>query len=141
MKFDELKLLVAIDSVKPKGDPVSDAKRRKCAIDVRDRYTLLTGDVLFPWTQSEVVELCVRYRKQLDVRTKAEIAAAHGCECFWRNRSKGPCCDDAEGGHIVPRAAGAELTVANGLIECRAHNNQRRERSIEEYLVSEDRTE
>lgn len=73
-------------------------------------------------------------------RIKAQIAAAHGYECFWKHRGKGPCSDEAEAGHVVPRAAGAELTVENGMIECRAHNNQRRERSIEDYLTSGDVT-
>ena len=67
---------------------------------------------------------------------KAEIAAAYGYECFWKHRGKGPCCDEVEGGHVIPRCAGADLTVANGMIECRAHNNQRREHSIEDYLAS-----
>ena len=140
MKFDELKLLVAINTLTPKGDPISDAARMGLARRVRDEYTRLYGDVLFPWTISDVIEMCVLWRKQSAARTKAEIAAAHGYECFWKQRDKGPCCDEVEGGHVVSRSAGAELTVANGMIECRAHNNQRRERSIGEYLTSPDRT-
>lgn len=140
MRFDELKLLVAINSLQPKGDPISDDARVIRALDVRDEYTRLFGDVCFPWTTSEVMELCVNWRKQTTTRVKAEIAAAHGYRCFWENRGKGPCSDEAEAGHIVPRNSGADLTVQNGMIECRAHNNQRRERSIEDYLTSGDRT-
>lgn len=141
MKFEELKLLVAIDRMKPKGDPISDLARLRLAMEVRNEYAAWTRDVFFPWSVSEVIQLCVSYRKQIATRVKAEIAAAHGCGCFWTHRGKGPCSDEAEGGHIVPRCSGAELTVANGMIECRAHNNQRRERSIEEYLTSSDVTE
>jgi hypothetical protein len=36
----------------------------------------------------------------------------------------------------VQRCKGGLLTVENGQIECRAHNNQRREMSIEDYLLS-----
>jgi hypothetical protein len=140
MRFDELKLLVAINSLKPKGDPISDHARMARARQVREEYTRLFDDVFFPWATSDVIEMCVTWRKQATARTKAEIAAAHGYGCFWRHRGKGPCCDEVEGGHVVPRCAGADLTVANGMIECRAHNNQRRERSIEEYLASDDVT-
>lgn len=140
MRFDELKLLMAINSARPKGDPISDDARIITAIDVRDEFTELFGDVLFPWTTSMVMEVFVNWRKQPSTRLKAAIAAAHGCECFWRDRGKGPCSDEVEAGHVIPRCAGAELSVANGMIECRAHNNQRRERSIEDYLTSGDMT-
>lgn len=141
MKFSKLKLLVAIDRLKPRGDPVTDKARMRLAMAVRNAYTDMWQDVNFPWSVSEVVELCVAYRKQPSLRTKAQIAAIHGTDCFWKHREKGPCSDDVEGGHVVPRANGAgELTVANGMIECRAHNNQRRARSIEEYLDSQDTT-
>lgn len=141
MKFDELKLLVAINSLKPKGDPISDHSRLFRARQVRDEYTRLFGDVIFPWNTSEVVEMCVAWRKQSSTRIKAEIAAAHGYECFWKHREKGPCSDEVEAGHVIARSAGAELTVANGMIECHDHNNQRRARTIEQYLDSRDSTE
>jgi len=145
MKFDELKLLVAISRAKKAAlggsDPITDADRLRYADVVRDEYTTITGDISFPWTTSDVIQLAVNHRKQTQTKIKADIAEAHGYECFWRHRAKGPCCDEAEGGHIVPRSSGADLTVANGMIECRAHNNQRRERSIEEYLSSNDTTE
>lgn len=142
MKFDELRLLVAIHNLRPTGDPVSDANRFARARQVRDEYTRMFGDVLFPWTTSEVIEMCVAWRKNKASRTKAEIAASHGYTCFWVNRGKGPCSDEVEGGHVIARAAGSgELSVQNGMIECRAHNNQRRERTIEEYLTCDDTTE
>ncbi len=141
MKFDELKLLVAINSLRPTGDPVTDDARFRYAASVRDEYTRLFGTVQFPWSTSQVIECGVAWRKQPTARIKAQIAAAHGYMCFWTHREKGPCCDDVEGGHVVPRArGGGDLTVVNGMIECRAHNNQRRERSIEEYLSSDDKT-
>ncbi|MHB8953523.1 MAG: hypothetical protein ACYC4U_11185 [Pirellulaceae bacterium] len=140
MKFDELKLLVAINSLQPKGDPITDGAREMRAMEVRDEYTRIFGDVFFPWNTSDVIEVCVNWRKQTTTRLKAEIAAAHGYECFWKHRDKGPCSSDAEGGHVVSNSSGNALTVANGMIECRAHDNQRRERSIEDYLVHADVT-
>lgn len=145
MKFDELKLLVAISRAKKAtlggSDPVTDADRLRYADVVRDEYAAITSDIYFPWTTSEVITLAVNHRKQTSTKIKAEIAEAHGYECFWRHRQKGPCCDEAEGGHVIPQASGADLSVANGMIECRSHNNQRRERSIEQYLASNDRTD
>jgi hypothetical protein len=41
----------------------------------------------------------------------------------------------------VPKCRGGDISVANCQIECRAHNNQRRERTIEEYLTSSDTTD
>ncbi len=48
---------------------------------------------------------------------------------------------EVEAGHVVQRCKGGPLTVENGQIECRAHNNQRREMSIEDYLKSTMTTE
>jgi len=142
MKFNDLKLLVAIHRLRPKGDPISDRQRMKCAVEVRGEYTRMFEEVHFPWTVSEVLEMCVMWRKNRAARVKAEIAAAHGYECFWAQRDKGPCSDEVEGGHVIARAAGSgELSVQNGMIECRAHNNQRRERTIEDYLSCDDTTE
>ncbi len=141
MKFSDLQLLVAVGSLQRKGDPISDHARFKHAEAVRAKFTRLFRTTCFPWSVSEVMELCIVYRKNITVRVKADIAAKHGFECFWKHRHKGPCCDEVEGGHVVSRADGAgELTVQNGMIECRSHNNQRRERTIEEYLISDDVT-
>ena len=49
---------------------------------------------------------------------------------------------DAKSREFHARANGAgDLTIENAMIECRAHNNQRRARSIEDYLSSEDVTQ
>ena len=140
MKFNELKLLVAIHRCQPKGDPVSDRDRMRYAVEIRDVYTRMFGDVFFPWTVTEVVENGVLWRKNTTTRIKAEIADAHGYHCFWAERGKGQCSDEVEAGHVIARSTGAELTVANGMIECHSHNNQRSDRTIEEYLASQDRT-
>lgn len=137
MTFQELELLVAIQGVPHLGrDRVTHQERLDFAKRVHGEWCLRTGDVLFPFTVDDVHRLAMSLRKNRSTRTKAEIAAAHGTACFWRHRGKGPCSDEAEAGHVVARCEGAELTVANGMIECRAHNNQRRDMTIEEYLLS-----
>lgn len=65
---------------------------------------------------------------------KAKVALEHGTRCFWVGRNVGACSDEAEVGHIVPRCQDGPLTVENCMIECRAHNNERKERTIEQYL-------
>ena len=137
MKFDELKLLVAINRLKPKGDPVTDEARWKFAIRIRDTYTTLYGEIAFPWSVSEVIALAVSWRKHAATKMKAEVANVHGYKCFWTNRNKGPCWEEVEGGHVVARAnGGGDLSVVNGRIEWRTHNNQRRARNIDAYLMS-----
>lgn len=140
MKFAELRLLVAINELGNSGDPIRDSDRLEYAKQIRDVYSRLHQTVEFPWDVSDVIELATKWRKGTPTKLKADIAIAHGFECFWRERGKGPCSDEAEAGHILPASSGAQLSVANGLIECRAHNNQRRDRTIEEYLSSEDKT-
>lgn len=138
--FDELLLLVAIDKT-PGGIPDPSESRREYVEQVRNIYCRMSGDILFPFTADQVADLAYKHRKTGGPKLKAKIAEAHGTQCFWTHRGKGPCSDEAEGGHILPRSGGHELTVANGIIECRAHNHQRSAMSIEEYLLSSTTTE
>lgn len=141
MTFEELRLLTAIRKLGGTwGDMPTDAMRREFAIQVASQHAMMTGDVRFPWSIDDVIRLSLNLRKQVDTRTKADIAIQHGCRCFWDGRGKGPCTDEAEAGHLVPRSRGGELTVANAVIECRGHNNQRSDMTIEEYLLSEKHT-
>lgn len=87
----------------------------------------------------DVIAIANAIRKNMDTRAKIEVAKIHGTRCFFEGRGKGPCCDIAEVGHLVPSCHGGHLSIENCMIECRNHNNQRRERTIEEYLRSEDR--
>jgi len=137
MNFNQLRLLVAISKL---GSLVPDKSvaRREYVFAVRDEYCRMNEDCHFPFTESEVSDLAVDYRKQKTTRTKADIAAAYGVQCFWRHRGKGTCSVEAEGGHILLACEGNELTVANGLIECRRHNRDRGTKSIEEYLKCQD---
>jgi len=142
MTFDELRIAVAVVLAKSPDEPwirdaCTESERLDYARKVQGQHMLLSRDCFFPFTVDEVIRVAFNVRKQPDTRIKAEVAMTHGWECFWRNRNKGPCDDTAECGHLVPRCKGGELTIPNCVIECRSHNNQRREMTIEEYLSSE----
>ena len=144
MKFNELRLEVAVNRADVSGDPVSTKQRKKLAYAVFHAWLELFQDTYFPFTLDDVVRAAVRVRKRGKERVAAwQIAVAHNqwC-CFWASRDKGPCSDEVEAGHVVARAnGGGLLSVENGMIECRAHNNQRRDMSIEDYLASTKKTE
>lgn len=92
---------------------------------------------MFPFTIDDIERWSITLRKNTDAKVKVDIALAHGTECYFKRRGKGPCSEEVEAGHIVQRCKGGPLTVENGQIECRAHNNQRREMAIEDYLKSD----
>lgn len=140
MTFDELRLLCAIHELEPGGrDKVSDTKRLNFGREVAGVYTDIFRTTRFPWEVDQVMETYLRWRKNTDTKIKAAIAMAHGFECFWRHRGKGPCCSEAEAGHLVPNSRGGPLSIENCIIECRSHNNQRRAMTVEEYLQSSDK--
>jgi len=140
MKFKDLKLLVAIRGLETGRDPQSEHNRLEFARTVQHEYADLYRDTCFPWTVNEVCEIAAQLRKNTNNKLKADIASAHGYKCFWSSRAKGPCSDDVEAGHVIAAKTGAPLSVENGMIECRSHNNQRRDRTIEDYLKSDDVT-
>lgn len=119
------------------GDRPTSDQRRRAALGVMAEWISLTGDSLFPFTIDDIERWSITLRKSSDAKIKVEVALEHGTRCYFRNRGKGPCSGEVELGHIVQKCKGGPLTVANGQIECRAHNNQRREMSIEEYLKSD----
>ena len=141
MTFEELKLCMAIQRANLGGrDRTRTGDRHKAVGQVFWHWLHLFGDSRFPWSIDDVLHWSMQYRKSRQSRMKVQIALAHGETCHFRNRGKGPCCDRAEWGHIVPRCRGGQDTVENGQIECRAHNHQRgvngNVMSIEEYLAS-----
>ena len=142
MTFDELWLLVAIQKANVSfRDGANDLERQEVCKQVASMFSDITEDVLFPFTVNDVWTHGVSWRKSPDKGIKAEVAFAHGFACFWNGRDKGPCCNEAEVGHLVPRCRDGKLSVANCVIECRSHNNQRRELTVEEYLLSDKTTE
>ena len=141
MTFDELKLCMAIHRANLGGrDRTRTGDRHKAVGQVFWNWLHLFGDSRFPWSIDDVLHWSMQYRKSRQSRIKVQIALAHGEACYFRNRGKGPCCDSAEWGHLVPRCRGGKDTVENGQIECRAHNHQRgvngNVMTIEEYLAS-----
>jgi hypothetical protein len=138
MTFKELYLCAAIHRAELGGsDRPTHMQRKTAAEAVMAAYLDLFDDSYFPFTIDDIAQWSQRYRKGgADIRTKVEIALLHGFRCPFEGRGKGPCCDEAEAGHIVQRSRGGPMTVQNCWIECRAHNNQRRDMSIEEYLAS-----
>lgn len=142
MTKNELHLCCAIRLADLGGSdrPTSD-QRKRAALSVITEWLTLTGDSLFPFTIDDIEEWSISLRKSAGSKIKVDIALAHGSECYFKNRGKGPCSDEVEAGHVVQRCKGGPLSVENGQIECRAHNNQRREMSIEDYLKSDMTTE
>ena len=137
MTFKELKLCMAIHKANlHKGDRPRTQDRNQSVEAVFSAWLSLFNDSLFPWSTDDVIHWMGSYRRRRENVLKVKTALAHGCRCYFENRDKGPCSKDAEWGHIVARTNGGADTVANTQIECRAHNNQRREMSIEDYLKS-----
>ena len=137
MTFDELTLCIAIENAGRSSDtPRTQRQRVELAGRVFPEYLSLTGDSVFPFTIDDIVRWDTNIRKNKDTRTKVEVAETHGRSCFWVNRGKGPCCETAECGHILQNCKGGPMSVENCMIECRAHNNQRREMSVEAYMKS-----
>ena len=141
MTFAQLKLHCAIFKARPiikSREYITHSRRLWMAMQVRDAWTELFGDVCFPFNLDDVAEAYINHRKSRDriIPTIAEIALTHGMfQCFWKNRNVGQCSDNLDGAHVISRAAGAgPLTVANGIIECSFHNRSRGVLSIEEYL-------
>ena len=118
------------------GDRPSSDKRRRAAIAVMAEWLTLTGDSFFPFTIDDIESSSILFRKSGDAKIKVDIALKHWAECYFKSRGKGPCSEDIEAGHVVQRSKGGPLSVENGQIECRSHNNQRRAMSIEDYMKS-----
>lgn len=142
MTENELRLCCAIRLADLGGGdrPTSD-QRKRAAISVVTEWISLIGDSVFPFTIDDIERWSITLRKSPDAKTKVDIALAHGTDCYFKHRGKGPCSSEVEAGHVLQRCKGGPLTVANGQIECRNHNNQRRDMSIEEYMASDLSTE
>lgn len=137
MTRDDLHLCCAIRKADlGGGDRPTSSQRQRAAILVIAEWIALTGDSYFPFTIDDIERWSIALRKSNDTKVKVDIALAHGLSCYFENRGKGPCSNQVEAGHIVQRCNGGPLSVENGQIECWAHNNQRREMSIEDYLKS-----
>lgn len=142
MTFDELRLCMAIHRADiGSGDRPTHDQRKQVAIAVFGAWMEVHGDSYFPFSMDDVIRMALLYRKRPENQVKIDVALSHGDRCFFKDRGKGPCSEDAELGHLVAKSKGGQADVANCQIECRAHNNQRRERTIEEYLISSDTTE
>lgn len=142
MKFNELQLLMAIRAMEPGSrDYLTESDRLEFAMQVQRQYSAMFRTVEFPFTVDDVITIYMQLRKNKATQIKADIAFAHGTSCFWLGRGKGPCSDECEAGHLVAACRAGELSVENCIIECRAHNNQRREMTIEQYLNSDKVTE
>jgi hypothetical protein len=138
MTFDELRLAMAVRMMNENvRDSAANQEMLSFANRVQQEYARIFQEVCFPFFLDDVRRLATNVRKNKDVRIKADVALAHGVRCFWSGRGMGECSDEAECGHLVPRCRGGELSVANCIIECRRHNNERREKTIEEYLQLE----
>lgn len=137
MTFDQLMLCMAIEAAGRCPDtPRSNRQRLELAKRVFPEWLLISGDSVFPFSVDDIVYWDTAIRKNKDTQTKVKVAKAHGVKCFWSGRSKGPCCETAECGHLWQNSLGGPMSVENCVIECRTHNNQRRDMTIEEYIKS-----
>lgn len=135
MNVDELRLTMAIYHAGLGGsDRPTSAQRLQAAKRVMVAFIYHFQDSYFPYSIDDIARLSLAYRKNKDTQIKVQIALAHGWRCFWFGRGVGDCSNEVEAGHIVPKCKGGELSVENCWIECRAHNNDRKEKTIEEYL-------
>jgi hypothetical protein len=133
MKFNELQLCMAIGKSSP-DTPRTSLQRTALAKRVVLHWINLFEESYFPFSIDDIVEWDTRMRKNKDTRTKIAVAKMHGHKCFWIGRGVGECCEEVECGHLIPRCKGGLLGVENCIIECRFHNNGRREMLIEEFL-------
>lgn len=142
MTFDELKLAMAVGRADlGGGDWISERQRREAACLVYCEWLHQFGRTEFPFRMDDIERLRLALRKNTDTRIKVQVAIQHGATCYFEGRGKGPCSGDAECGHILQKSKSGDLSVENCQIECRAHNNQRRAMSIEEYMASDLTTE
>ena len=138
MTFSELRLVAAIHNANLGGaDFISKYDQHVAIVKVFSAYLELFNDSRFPFSAEQVFSTRLKYRKVKASKIKARVAIAHGFECFFAGRGKGACSVEAELGHVVPASRGGELVVENCQIECRAHNHQRSDMTIEEYLGSD----
>lgn len=133
MKFNELQLCMAIGKASS-DTPKSSLQRIALAKRVMSQWINIFEESYFPFTIDDIVEWDTRMRKNKDTQTKIAVAKLHGVKCFWTGRGVGDCCGDVECGHLIPKCKGGLLVPENCIIECRAHNNGRREMLIEEFL-------
>jgi hypothetical protein len=137
MTFDELQLCIAIENAgRGKDTPRTNQQRIDLAKRVFPEWLRIVNDSLFPFSIDDIVRWGTALRKSKEMQVKVKVAELHGTRCFWANRDKGPCCETAECGHLWQNSKGGPLSIANCVIECRSHNNQRRELGIEEYIKS-----
>jgi hypothetical protein len=135
MNVDELRLSMAIKKAcLGAGDRPTSDQRKDAAKRVMIEFLDIFDESYFPYTVDEIETAALRLRKSKEMQIKVDIAFAHGWKCFWNGRGVGPCSDEIEAGHIIPKCEGGQLSVENCWIECRAHNNERRERHIERYM-------
>ena len=137
MTESELKLCCAILRARlGSGDRPTTEKRHHAAIAAFAEWVLMTGDSYFPFSIDDVTSWVLAFRKNKDTQVKVEVAIAKGTTCYFKSCGKGPCSEDIEAGHIVPKSKGGLFTVENLQIECHSHNNQRGVMSIEDYISS-----
>lgn len=137
MTFDELRLAIAIQKANLGGrDLVTERDRKDAACRIYVEWVNYFDVTTFPFDGDSLDRMRLSLRKNANTQVKVNVAMAHGLQCYFEGRGKGPCSDEAECGHIMAKCNGGPLTVSNCQIECRAHNNQRSSMSIEEYLSS-----
>jgi len=149
MIFDDLPLYEAVYNVYQLADnPRSDSwlLPPKCERLCR----MLQGELPIgaPFTMEQMLQVWGTFGRALTVEgemKKSElivlVARTHGRRCFYCGRGKGECSNEVTLDRIVPGSRGGKYTVENCMLACSAHNTQRGNQPLEQFLapVAEDR--
>lgn len=146
MTFDEIPLYEAIHEVyRTVDNPRSDAwliepQRMRLLRLIQAQLPLDSPFSSEEWQQcwsaygrSRVAEAGVQLKK---IELAILVARVHGRRCFFFSRGLGDCSSEVNLDRIIPGARHGQYTLENCILSCSFHNTQRRERSIEEYLLT-----
>jgi len=145
MTFDEIPIYVAMYRVEnliqeriSDGEAVPPFGSDSWIVDPERRSEMLSMIQGFLRHDESLLGNYVRYRKSGDkkLRLIAQVAILRGTTCFFENRGLGDCSEEIELDRILPGSRGGEYTVENCQIACRKHNQERGDKSIEQYLSS-----
>ena len=143
MTFDDLPLYEAVyDVYRMVDNPRSDAWLRPpmCEKVCRQIQAHLPLDTHFKVEQ--MLQVWSAFGKSVTVETdvkKSElivlVARTHGRRCFYCGRGKGDCSNEVALDRLLPGSRGGKYTVANCVIACSFHNQQRQDQSVEDYIT------
>lgn len=139
MTFKELRLCMAIEKANL-GSADQPQRHNVLAASVAfyAEYVHLFNDTEFPFNYDDVAKWIISFRKSTKTKKLAQTAIYHGANCFWQNRGKGPCSDQATLGRLINNVDGLpedKIKVSECMVECSDHSRQRGKMTVERYLA------